>query len=63
MGVNNQYIEEAKAKHKELSGGINNWGGRRDATDDMDTVLPESARMWYRQEYIVPRQHERDAIG
>ena len=61
--INNQYIEEAKAKHKELYRGINIWVGQHNATDAMDKVLAESTKIWDRQEYIVSRQHECDDIG
>ena len=61
--INNQYIEEAKAKHKELDRGRTLRGGQRDATDAMYNVLPGSQRIWNRQEYIVSRQYECDVIG
>ena len=61
--ITNQYIEESKAKHNELDGGRTNWGGRRDATDAMDKVLPGITRIWDLQEYIVSKQHEHDVIG
>ena len=43
--INNQYIKEAKAKHKELNGGRTHWVGRRDATYAMDKVIPGSTRI------------------
>ena len=63
MRINNLYIKESQAKHKELDGGINNWGGQSDATDSMDKVLPGSTRMWDQQEYIVSGKYERGVIG
>ena len=61
--MDNQYIKEAKAKHKELGGGITHWGGQRDATYVIDKVLSGSTRIWNRREYIISGQHERGVIG
>ena len=63
MRIDNQYIKETKAEHKELDGGRTHWGGRHNATDAIDKVLPGGARVWYRQKYIVSGQHERGVIG
>ena len=61
--INNQHIKEIKAKHKELDGGRTCQGGRRNATDAMDKVLPGGIRVWDRRKYIVSGQHERNVIG
>ena len=45
MRMDNQYIEESKAKHKEPDGGITNWFGKRDAKDAMDRVIPVITRI------------------
>ena len=60
--IDNQYIKETKTKHKELGRGINHWGGRHNATDAMDKVLPGSTRIWDQREYIVPGLHENNVI-
>ena len=44
--MNNQYIKEAKAKHKELDAGRTHQVGRRDVIDAMDKILPVSTRIW-----------------
>ena len=44
--IDNQYIEEAKSKDEELDGGRTRWGGRRNATDVMDKLLPVITRIW-----------------
>ena len=60
--IDNQYIKEVKAKHKELDGGRTHWGGKRDAVDAMDKVLLGSTRIWDRQEYTISGQHKRGVI-